>query len=91
MCLLAQQQKRLYSSKPVHKSFNIKPTPIFTLKQLDNEKYISSFKEMLKGKGGIYSFHREYPNTIDGKQYSTHTGQAKYPYDLNPFFITGFC
>lgn len=70
------QQKRLYSSKPVNKSFNINPTPILTLKHLDNEDYIFSFKEMLKGKGGIYSFL----NTVDGKQY---IGSAKDFYRLD--------
>ena len=47
--------------------------PILTLNKLDNKDYINSFKETLKGKGGIYSFI----NTIDNKQY---IGSAKNLY-----------
>nr|YP_010247530.1 GIY-YIG endonuclease [Cordyceps pruinosa]QQA36262.1 GIY-YIG endonuclease [Cordyceps pruinosa] len=64
--------KRFYSSKSkdnIIKSNNniIKPTPIFVLKNLDN---INLWKELLKNKGGIYSFI----NMMNGKQY---IGSAK--------------
>ncbi|KGQ02207.1 putative intron-encoded endonuclease 1 (mitochondrion) [Beauveria bassiana D1-5] len=62
-------QKRFYSSNARKDNLKdiIKPTPIFVLKNLDN---INICKELLKKKGGIYSFI----NTINGKQY---IGSAK--------------
>lgn len=64
--------KRFYSTKSENNINNsndniIKPTPIFVLKNLDN---INLYKELLKNKGGIYSFI----NTINGNQY---IGSAK--------------
>nr|QBG64937.1 GIY-YIG endonuclease [Cordyceps cicadae] len=60
-------QKRFYSSAATARKYIIKPTAIFVLKNLDN---INICKELLKKKGGIYSFI----NTINGKQY---IGSAK--------------
>lgn len=69
---LRLEAKRFYSTKSDNNLKNsndniIKPTPIFVLKNLDN---INLCKELLKNKGGIYSFI----NTINGKQY---IGSAK--------------
>nr|ABU24266.1 GIY-YIG endonuclease [Hypocreales sp. IMI 338019R] len=64
-------QKRFYSSKSIDNTIKpnniIKPTPIFVLKNLD---HVNLYKELLKNKGGIYSFI----NIINGKQY---IGSAK--------------
>lgn len=65
--------KRFYSSKPIiplKDTVVINPVPIITLENLDDKAYISSYRETLKTKGGIYSF----VNTLNGKQY---IGSAK--------------
>lgn len=65
--------KRFYSSMPNNENLNVNPIPILTLKELDNKYYINSFRDTLKGKGGIYSF----VNVINNKQY---IGSAKNLY-----------
>lgn len=56
-------------STPLNNTLDVKPVPIVMFKNLD-EISIASYKGILKGKGGIYSFI----NTINGKQY---IGSAK--------------
>lgn len=68
--VVALYTKRFYSSKPTNNNLNKNPIPILILKELNDKNYIDSFREMLKGKGGIYSFI----NTINNKQY---IGSAK--------------
>lgn len=46
------------------------PLPILTFNDLNNKNCIKSCRELLKGKGGIYSFK----NIVNGKQY---IGSAK--------------
>lgn len=74
-CLSFQHTKRFFSSKPDVSSkdsisLKINPVPVLTLKFLNDKDYIDSHKEMLKNKGGIYSFI----NTVNGKKY---IGSAK--------------
>lgn len=68
--VVALYTKRFYSSKPTNNNRNKNSIPILTLKELNDKNYIDSFREMLKDKGGIYSFI----NTINNKQY---IGSAK--------------
>jgi hypothetical protein len=72
-----QQAKRSYSTKSSNNNLvaknsltPVKATPIFTLDKLYDKLHIDSNREILKNKGGIYSFI----NTVDGKQY---IGSAK--------------
>lgn len=46
-------------------SFDLYPVPILILDDLDNKDCITSYRELLKGKAGIYSFI----NTENGNQY----------------------
>lgn len=62
--------KRFYSTNNKSNANLIKPTPIFVLNNLNDQKNIDSFKDIIKNKGGIYSFI----NTVNGKQY---IGSAK--------------
>jgi len=61
--------KRHYSINYNNNS-ELNPVPVLNLKDLNNRDVIKSFKEILKNKGGIYSFI----NTVNGKQY---IGSAK--------------
>ena len=77
-CIIKSKQKvwtvasrRHYStsnSNPT--SFDLSPVPILIIDDLDNEDCITSYRKLLKDKGGIYSFI----NTENGKQY---IGSAK--------------
>jgi excinuclease UvrABC nuclease subunit len=49
------------------------PIPILTLKNLNDEDYIKSYRENLKSKGGVYCFI----NTVNNKKY---IGSAKNLY-----------
>nr|AYP41339.1 GIY-YIG endonuclease [Hirsutella thompsonii] len=67
--------KRFYSSRAcaalfINNNLNVNPIPILTLKNLEDKDYINSHREMLKGKGGVYSFI----NITDNRQY---IGSAK--------------
>lgn len=55
---------------PSNNTTNIKPIPLLVLDNLKDKTYIESHKEILKNKGGIYSFI----NTVNGNQY---IGSAK--------------
>ncbi len=46
------------------------PAPVLVIKDLCDKAYVYSYKEILKNKGGVYSFI----NTVNGKQY---IGSAK--------------
>lgn len=66
--------KRYYSTNSNNKDDNsnlgLTPIPILNFKVLNNKDVVTSYKEMLKNKGGIYSFI----NTVNNKQY---IGSAK--------------
>lgn len=69
VCAVAS--RRYYSTSiSDSESSNLPPIPILTLNNLDNEDSIKSYRELLKNKGGIYSFI----NTVNGRQY---IGSAK--------------
>lgn len=55
---------------PSNNTTNIKPVPLLVLDNLKDKTYIESHREILKNKGGIYSFI----NTVNGNQY---IGSAK--------------
>ncbi len=58
--------RRYYSnSSPSSVSSNLPPIPILTFNNLNNEDSIESYRELLKNKGGIYSFI----NTVNGRLY----------------------
>nr|UPX01258.1 GIY-YIG endonuclease [Fusarium aethiopicum] len=64
--------KRFYSdaSSPSINIPTVNPTPVLVIRTLHDKGYVDSYKEILKNKGGIYSFI----NTVNGKQY---IGSAK--------------
>lgn len=66
--------KRYYSTNSNNKDDNynlgLTPIPILNFKVLNNIDVVTSYKEMLKNKGGIYSFI----NAVNNKQY---IGSAK--------------
>jgi len=62
--------RRRYYSTSISDSQLPTPVPILTINNLNNEDSIKNHKELLKYKGGIYSFI----NTVNGNQY---IGSAK--------------
>lgn len=62
--------RRYYSTSNSDSNSCDLPLPILTFNDLNNKNCIKSCRELLKGKGGIYSFK----NIVSGKQY---IGSAK--------------
>ena len=62
--------KRYYSTNNSYPQLELTPVPILIIKDLDNKDIVKSYKDILKNKGGIYSFI----NSVNGKQY---IGSAK--------------
>lgn len=63
-------RKHYFTSNSDPQSSDLPPVPILTLDNLDNKDCITSYRRLLKDKGGIYSFI----NTENSNQY---IGSAK--------------
>ena len=73
-------------------SFDLPLVPILTIDNLDNKDCITSYRKILKDKGGIYSFintyfysNSQWFNTQANVKQNSHLKAS-----LDPWFITGF-